>query len=336
MSIAFPRRLQPAPASHSGSPTPTSGSQGPDAASARSPLSAAANPEAAAGAPEPSQPAAALRPIAALQIPDVDPAPPATEPPRFEPVAPTRLLVDETYQRNLSERSVTLIRRIVATWDWRAFKPPVVVDAGDGRFHVIDGQHTAIAAASRGMETIPVQIVEAGLQEDRAKAFVRHNRDRINVTPTQLHHALVAAGDEDALTIAQVLERAGVRLLKFPPGAGRYQPGDFMGVSTLRSLIGRRHAAGARRVLQVCAEAKLTPISAAVVRAVECLLYDEEYAGQVADGDLTTTLREMGGDDVERAGKLIAAAHKCPLWRGVAVTLFRNTRKVRRGSRAEA
>jgi hypothetical protein len=35
----------------------------------------------------------------------------------------------------------------VANWDWRRFKPPVVARTATG-LEVIDGQHTAIAAAS--------------------------------------------------------------------------------------------------------------------------------------------------------------------------------------------
>ncbi len=64
-------------------------------------------------------------------------------------VKPSTLLVDERYQRGLSERSIKLIRKIVSEWDWRAFKPPVVVDVGAG-LEVIDGQHTAIGAATHG------------------------------------------------------------------------------------------------------------------------------------------------------------------------------------------
>lgn len=275
-----------------------------------------------------------LRAIAPMQFPDIEPGGADMPRPRYIEVDPATLLVDETYQRNLSDRSRRLIRRLVAAWDWKAFKPPVVVETEDG-LHVIDGQHTAIGAASHpSIETIPAQVVVADTRQARAGAFVKQNRDRIAISTTQLHHALVAAGDEDALTVVQVCERAGARVLKYPPANGLYYVGDILGVTTLRALINRRHAHGARRVLDICVGAKLAPVTAAAMRAVEFLLYEKEYAGQVADADLTTTLRELGSD-AERQARLYAAEHRVREWRGLAIVLYRNSRKARRG-RSEA
>lgn len=65
--------------------------------------------------------------------------------PISEWVDPATLLVNATYQRDLSERSIQLIRKIIGGWDWTRFKPPVC-SLGDRGIEVIDGQHTAIAA----------------------------------------------------------------------------------------------------------------------------------------------------------------------------------------------
>lgn len=271
-----------------------------------------------------------LRRIAEMKVPGIEPGPVGDDYPAVEDVDPKTLLVDEKYQRNLSERSVSLIRKIVAGWDWRAFKPPVVVRTGDG-MHVLDGQHTAIAAASHpGVKTIPVMVVRADTQEERAGAFVKHNRDRIQATPTQLHFALVAAGDEQALTVQQVCDRAGARILKSPPGAGRFQPGDTMAVAGIGTLVNKRHAHGARRVVQICVDAKLAPIGAGTLKAVEELIFGDEYAGSLADGDLTTTLREMGAVADKEAAQF-AALHDVPQWKALVAVLFKNTRKQRRG-----
>jgi hypothetical protein len=200
-----------------------------------------------------------VRAIQALQFPDVSPAEITSLPPDVRLVDPRELWVDERYQRGLSERSMKLIRKIVGEWDWAAFKPPVVVEV-EGKLQVIDGQHTAIGAVTHGgIEQLPVLIVQADRQELRANAFVRHNRDRIQVTPTQLHNAMVAAGDEDALTIAQVCERAGVTILKNAPPFARFKPGETMAISTIRALVNRRHALGARKVLEVCAKGGGSP-----------------------------------------------------------------------------
>lgn len=277
----------------------------------------------------------ALRQIRKLHFPDIEPNEPDTDRPEVREVDPLTLHVDEAYQRNLSERSRALIRKMVAGWDWRAFKPPVVVDVA-GMLHVLDGQHTAIAAASHPhVGLIPVLVVDAAEETVRAASFVKHNRDRINATPTQLHYALVAAGDETALTIAQVCERAGVVILKNPPAGGIFKPGETLSVQTISGLVSRRHALGARRVLEVCTEARLAPVSAAAIRAVENLLYADEFDGEYDSGDVATALRGHF-HTISHEAHAFSAQHKVPLWRGLAVAIGRKTRRRRRGHRSAA
>ncbi|GEP09878.1 DUF6551 family protein [Methylobacterium gnaphalii] len=273
------------------------------------------------------------RRIVPLQVVDLVPGGETDAVPRFENVDPTKLHVDGVYQRDLSENSRRLIRRIVAEWSWRAFKPPVVVEV-DGTLHVIDGQHTAIAAATHPeVDEIPVMIVRADRREDRADAFVRHNRDRTQMTGMQMHFGLVAAGDEDSLTLQQVCERAGARILRGKPS--RYQVGDTTAVEVLKALVRRRHAKGAREVVQTCVEAGLAPISAAALKAVETLLFEAKHAGHYSREALATTLRNLGAS-AERQAALVAAEHQVQKWRGLAIVLVRNTRKARRPASSAA
>jgi hypothetical protein len=263
-----------------------------------------------------------MRAVRALNMAGVEPAVVADGRPGFRWVSPELLIVDESYQRNLADRSISLIRRIVADWDWRRFKPPVVVETGDG-LEVIDGQHTAIAAASHpSIAEIPVMLVDAAEQADRARAFIGHNRDRISVTATQLHVAAVAAGDPDAVTLQQVCERAGVRVLRVPPGNGAFKPGDTMAVAAIMALINRRGAMRARQLLEVLTKARIAPVPAAGVRAVEMLLCDPEYSGEITADDLTSVIVTMG-PQAERDAKIFASAHNVPLWRALAITWFK-------------
>lgn len=276
-----------------------------------------------------------LRPIAALNFPDIEPDQALGPAPRFTLVSPTDLLVDESYQRDLSRQSVELIRRIVSSWRWRAFKPPIVVSTEDG-LHVIDGQHTAIAAATHPeIREIPVLIVEAVDQQSRAESFVRHNRDRLQITGVQMHHAMVAAGDETALTIERVCQRAGARVVRYATQGDRWLVGDTMAVEALRGLVHRRHAKGAREILQVCVEARMAPVTAAFLKAVEAMLFAPEYAGAVLAADITTTIRAMG-PQAEKEAVVLSVAQRLPRWRALAAILFRNTRKVRGHGRREA
>lgn len=266
------------------------------------------------------------RHIAALAVPGITPAIVEGGEPIFEWIDPRKLLVDEAYQRNLSERSVTLIRKIVGHWSWAKFKPPIVVQTDEG-FEVVDGQHTAIAAATvPSVKKIPVMIVEAETLQERAGAFLGHNADRIAVTPLQMHHAAVMAGDEDAMTIAQVCQRAGVRIPRNLPAT---KPGDCVSVSTIRALVNRRGAMGARRVLEVGAKARSTPISAAEIRAVELLIFGETYAGKYDPEDLTTALIGLGASAEEKA-KAFAANNGVKLWQAMALVISRRCDSDRR------
>lgn len=139
-----------------------------------------------------------LRAIKPLEIPGLKPAKVDGERPSLKWVAPTSLLVDATYQRDLSERSIRLIRRMIENCAWNRMKPPIVVQVGPATFHIVDGQHTAIAAASLGITEVPVFVVKANQVDERARAFVGHNSDRIVVSSFDIYRALLAAGDPDA------------------------------------------------------------------------------------------------------------------------------------------
>ncbi|WP_313573579.1 DUF6551 family protein [Brevundimonas sp.] len=268
----------------------------------------------------------ALRPITAINGAGLTPSTPSSSGPIFEWVNPTDLLVNEAYQRDLAERSTKLIRRIVQGWDWTKFKPPVC-SLGDDGMEVIDGQHTAIAAATHPhIDKIPVMIVETETVHDRAAAFIGQNMDRLGVTKMQLHKAAVAAGDEDALTIEQVCGRAGVTLHASRPH--RWKVGDSMAVAAVGALISRRHAAGARRVLDVLVQAEAAPVTANAIRAAEMILFDADYAD--ADHDnLADTIRSLGSA-AEREAATHALAHRIPVWRALGIVWFRKCRKKRR------
>ena len=272
----------------------------------------------------------ALREVASLTLPDVTPKADIGPVPRFVEIEPSMLLVDEQYQRNLSERSINLIRRIVAEWDWRAFKPPIVAQIND-EYHVIDGQHTAIAAASHPqIDSIPIMLVDAPEVSDRAQAFVRHNRDRLGISATQLHYAMVAAGDPDAVTVQQVCDRAGATVLKLPPAQGRFKPGQTMAVATLRSLVNRRFAKGARQVVEVCVKAQCAPVGVNVLKAVEELLFAQQYAGAINADDIASALMELG-PSAERKATSLAAEKYLPLWKALTIVLFQHCKGGRRG-----
>lgn len=270
----------------------------------------------------------AKRTVRAIQIAGIVPNEVTAAMPHVLIVDPATLLIEDDYQRSLSTGSVKLIRKIVSGWDWARFKPPVVAQTDDG-LEVIDGQHTAIAAATHPMiKLIPVIVVEAAAMEDRARAFVGHNKDRLNITSQQMHFSAAAAGDEDAMTLNQVCERAGIKVLKNPPSAGVFKPCETLAIEALSKLINRRGAQKSRQILEVLANAHMAPIAANYIKAVDAMMSEPEYS-DVMPEDITTTLIRMG-PDAERDAKVFAASHNIQTWRGLIVVLYKNTRKRRK------
>ena len=275
-----------------------------------------------------------LRPIYAISLMGLSPNTPNNGQPIFESVNPASLYVDGAYQREVGERGVRQIRRMIESWDWSKYQPPVCTYAEDGTgrtiLKVLDGQHTAIAAASHArIVTIPVMIVEAGDLEAQAKAFIGQNTDRLQVTKLQLHQAAMIAGDEDALTIQQVCDRAGVRMLL--ANNGKYESGDTVAISAVSAVVRKYTAMNARKILEVLAKAELAPISTPQIRAVEYLMTAPDYADSFEPEDLTAAIVSLG-QKADAEAKLLAISHKIPVWKALAVTWFKGTKKRRKAA----
>lgn len=213
-----------------------------------------------------------LRPIEAIPYPEgIAPAPvDLGQRPELRWVAPTSLLVDEGYQRDLGKRSYGLIRAMMQNFAWRKMKPPIVVEVGSG-LHCVDGQHTAIAAASIKVPQIPVFVVGAASLGERADSFVAHNRDRIVMQPLDIYRARIAAGDEEAVDCANVCQRAGVRIRQIQPG-GKIMVGDTGAVGTIQRLVRRRGVQKSRMLLEAFVVGGRGPITPAEIDAAEALM----------------------------------------------------------------
>lgn len=255
---------------------------------------------------------------------------PPTGMPIFETIKPTELFVDPAYQRDISDRGMRQIRRIIEDFDWAKYKPPICAYAeheGETVLKVLDGQHTAIAAASNPhIDAIPVMIVEAEDTVSQAKAFIGQNTQNLGVTNLQLHQAALAAADEDAMTLQLTCTAANVRLLRTPNSYTGDGSRQTIAVKQIEALIARRGRVVARQVLEVIANAERGPISATHIKAVELLLTDGDYADQITHDDLTTAIVDLLYTAEDEA-KLFSATHKVPHWKALAIVWFRKCRK---------
>lgn len=283
-----------------------------------------------------------MRPIAALDFPGIIPAAVDRNQPICVTVPPTRLLVDDSYQRNLSGRSIKLIGKIVEGWDWMAYKPPICTasdqtwgDTAEPLYEVLDGQHTAIAAATLGIPRIPVMIVSSGEIAERAAAFVKHNKDRIAVTPAQLHHALVAAGDPVSVQVEQIAASVGVKLLRTPPGSAKFNVNDCLAISTIKGLIAKRGEVVARMVLETCAEIGKAPLGQHIILAVDMLMNDPAYTDAM-DSEKIVELIKASDEQLSKEAMIFAKEHGVPFWRAYAAVTYMNRPKNRKILKAKA
>ena len=192
-------------------------------------------------------------------------------------VLPSDLRVEAKYQRDLTGKSISLIRRIVAEFDWAKFKPPVCSETDDGLF-IIDGQHTAIAAATHpDVEKIPVIIVSGRDLGERAGAFVSHNRDRVGMTPYDIFHAEIAAGIGNARMIAKIVEETGCMVPRSQPSRMDAKPGQISAVNEIKAIYAGAGPAMLRRVLAICAKAGLAPITTKPLRALRRMFEHGAY-----------------------------------------------------------
>lgn len=273
-----------------------------------------------------------IRPVAPISVAGLTPQMPPTGMPIFEFVRPTDLLIDPAYQRNVSEKGLRQIRRIVEGFDWSKFKPPICAYAqyqGTTVLKVLDGQHTAIAAASNPyVDMIPVMIVEADDTIAQAKAFIGQNTDRLGVTNLQMHQAALAAADEDAQTLELVCHRANVKVLKTTNAYTGDGCRQTIAIKQIEHMISRRGVQRSREILEVLANAERGPLTAPQIKAVELLLSDPEYTDKITEEDLTDAIVELLTTAEEEA-KLLAVTHKIPFWRALAITWFRKCKKRR-------
>ncbi|MGN6772022.1 MAG: hypothetical protein ACTHJQ_19575 [Rhizobiaceae bacterium] len=235
--------------------------------------------------------------------------------------------IDPSYQRGLDE---TRVGKILDWFAWDSFGAIVIAPSADGRFNCIDGQHRLEAAKRHPkVEHVPAVIIVASGTVAQAETFVSVNADRRNVSPLEMHWAKLAAEDPEAVTIAQVVERAGITILRYPASNGNFKPCETIAISSIRSLVDRRNPMRARQMLEVLAKADLKPITAHQIKAVELLLTDAEFIDQIDPEALTDAIagKAMVLDD---EAKLFAATHKVAQWRALASVWFKRCRKKRR------
>lgn len=239
---------------------------------------------------------------------------------------PCDVYVDDRYQRPIGDKGRTLIKTIGGgTFSWRKFCLPIVTLNPDGFRVAVDGQHTLIAAATRGLKRVPWLLVPSISLADEAEAFVGLNKSRTAITAMVEHRARVTAGDPDALAVERVCQAAGVKLCLMQTKA--WKEGDTIALAAIRKLVKEHGQPGARKVLDILVKARLAPITADHIKAVHALLFSPEFKGQVREEKLAELLGGHAGVMLERDAALFAATHRVRKWQGLTTKLFHASKR---------
>ena len=270
-----------------------------------------------------------FRPIEPLTGFEVAPNKITSKPPEPITLRPEELYVDASYQRSLSRKSFRLILDIITNWSWQKFKPPVVTRDAKGRWVVIDGQHTSIAAATHpDIKEIPVLFVPMESVEEQAGAFIGHNTARISVTPLDLFHAKITAGDEAAITVKAILDQYGVTVVRNVPSVnGDWEANATLATGTLMKLLARRGKAELSRIVEMASQCNYKPLRANHLTAWELMLYGPDRQRYMPE-EMVLLVRSLHDGEAHTQANRIKLATDLTLAQGLATYYKAEYRKV--------
>lgn len=176
--------------------------------------------------------------------------------PSIEWIHLNRLSVDNGYQRSTdNEASRRLITSIATKFDWRLCAPLVVSRRTDDTLTIIDGQHRWLAACHRDdIPQLPCCVFRYENKEEEARMFILANRARKPMNRLDDYYAALAAADEDALEIQQLVTDAGLRIARNTSSTA-WRPGEIAFTSSIATAIRRFGPAITSAVLTNMAEA---------------------------------------------------------------------------------
>jgi hypothetical protein len=156
--------------------------------------------------------------------------------PLLQWVAVERLVVDPAYQREIGNTGRRNVAKIAAEFRWSRFSPVIVSPVAGGKLAIVDGQHRVTAAALRGFDQVPCQIIIADVAE-QADAFRAINGAVTKMSAMQIHAAAVVAGEPAAVELDRACAVAQVTILRYPKGLETIRPGETMAVGALRRAL---------------------------------------------------------------------------------------------------
>lgn len=242
-------------------------------------------------------------------------APSAPEPgpaPMLQWIRIANLVVEERYQRRLHDQGRRNVQRIASAFRWTHFAPVIVAPIEGGMFAIVDGQHRTTAAALCGIDSVPCQVIVADT-ETQAAAFAAINGNVTKISPMQLHHAAVAAGEPSASLLAQACAIAEVELLRYPIPKHLQKPGQTMAVGAAQRCFAQYGRDTLITALQCVTQTESNNqpgvLSSFVIRAL-CTVLDKRRDWRDAGEKLFQAFEQIDIASCEDAARLAASQSK--------------------------
>lgn len=148
----------------------------------------------------------------------------------------TDLKIDPSYQRTIEGTGSKNIIKIARDFDWTKFSTVIVAPIEGGLFAIVDGQHRTTAAALRGIEKVPCQVIVADRRQ-QAAAFAAVNSVLTAMSSMQVHAARVVAGDPQAVLLNKICAEAGVTICRYPIPANKMKVGETLAAGQLTKFL---------------------------------------------------------------------------------------------------
>lgn len=146
------------------------------------------------------------------------------------------LVIDRSYQRDITPVGARAIQKIANDFDWSKFEPILCAPTIDGRLAVVDGQHRAHASALVGLKKIPAMVVPM-TPSQQAAGFTAINRDRIKIHPQAIFRAELAGGVEWAVQANGLVLDAGCKMATSNPSSTARKPKIVYCVGLIKKMV---------------------------------------------------------------------------------------------------
>lgn len=209
------------------------------------------------------------------------------------------LIIDKSYQREITRGGWGRINRIVAEFHWAKFQPLTVAgrDEDAGTFAVIDGQHRLEACRRHPkIKKVPCYVIGGGEPALEAVSFVALNRDRTALSNVNLFWAQLAAGDRRAKALRRICAGASVEVARF--AQGRLPP---MMLSSIGAAYDLLELGDAVAELTIGAIARAKPTTPSAFNAKMMAAIGELVLDVSEDLDLARLEKALAGLDFGKA-----------------------------------